>query len=55
MKARKKNLAYIPSGSAAQCTPNNKGFRYYEQMSFLNDYTNYRAYVYRVGYSQYSQ
>ncbi|XP_067212975.1 uncharacterized protein [Linepithema humile] len=37
-KARNKMTEYIPSGSAAPSTENRKGgFRYYDQMEFLND------------------
>jgi len=37
-KAKNKVTAYTPSGSAASSTSKKKdGFRYYEQMEFLND------------------
>ncbi|XP_071578822.1 uncharacterized protein [Temnothorax nylanderi] len=43
MKAKRKNAAYIPSGSAAQSLEKSKdGFRLYEQMTFLNDCINTR-------------
>ncbi|XP_011871878.1 PREDICTED: uncharacterized protein LOC105564248, partial [Vollenhovia emeryi] len=41
-KARKKATAYIPSGSAASASDNDDSFRFYDQMTFLNDSINSR-------------
>lgn len=41
-KARKKTIAYIPSGSAAPASDNTDSFRFYDQMKFLNDSMNSR-------------
>lgn len=40
LKARKTHVAYLKSGSAAKKQKFQSGFIYYEQMSFLSDFTD---------------